>query len=162
MSRFRDYALIYLAALATVAEMEVAAVVENGRFFPPLRFFAPALGLISLTLILWPIYTLQQYQVTTDRSNYMAAAHVVDSGLYAIIRHPQYLGYMGLNITFMLISHRWLTLLLGMSAILLFYLHTLQEEKQLIEKFGAAYQDYMQRVPRFNLISGAIRAMWQG
>ena len=62
----------------------------------------------------------------------------------------------------MLISHCWLTLLLGMSAILLFYLHTLQEEKQLIEKFGAAYQDYMQCVPRFNLISGAIRAMWQG
>ena len=162
MSHSKEYALIYLAALATLAEMGVAAVVENGRFFPPLRFFAPALGLTSLTLILWPIYTLQQHQVATARASYMATTHVVDSGLYAIVRHPQYLGYMGLNITFMLISHHWLTLLLSASAISLFYTHTLHEEKQLIEKFGAVYQSYMERVPRFNIISGAIRTMRHG
>jgi len=88
----------------------------------------------------------------------MQTTIIVDRGLYAVVRHPQYLGYMCLNLTFMLISLQWLIILVGSSAILLIYLYALQEEKRLLKKFGGgAYHEYKDRVPQFNIISGLVR-----
>lgn len=36
-----------------------------------------------------------------------------------------------------------------------------EEEKRDIEKFGDAYKDYMQRVPRINLLAGIITQMYR-
>jgi protein-S-isoprenylcysteine O-methyltransferase Ste14 len=156
MRSLRQNYLIYLAALLTLAEI-VSAEVVNGRYFSFTRYLAPILGVFSLSLIFAPIFTLQRQGTVQPGGNYMQATVVVDSGLFAIVRHPQYLGYMCLNVTFMLISQHWLVLLLGSLAIIFYYLYALQEEKPLLEKFGSPYREYMRRVPRLNVVSGITR-----
>jgi hypothetical protein len=48
---------------------------------------------------------------------------------------------------------------LGSLATALFYLYALREEELLIEKFGNEYQEYMRRVPGFNMVLGFVRAI---
>jgi protein-S-isoprenylcysteine O-methyltransferase Ste14 len=92
----------------------------------------------------------------------MQATTVVDHGLYTVVRHPQYLGYMCLNVTFMLISPHWLIILVASVAMMLFYLYARQEEGRLIKKFGRGYQEYISRVPRFNILRGIVRTFVSG
>jgi len=39
----------------------------------------------------------------------------------------------------------------------LLYLAMMEEEKRNVEKFGDAYGDYMEKVPRINLVAGIIK-----
>lgn len=70
-------------------------------------------------------------------------------GLYGVIRHPQYTGIM--LAVFGQIVH-WptiITLALFPVIVLVYVRLAHKEEKDMIDRFGAAYQDYMQQVPRF-------------
>ena len=158
MTNLRENILIYLAALLTLSTMVLSAVLD-GQSCAPIRYLAPVFGVSGLCLYVWPMFTLRRYGRAQPGESYMQATTVVDRGLYAVVRHPQYLGYMCLNVTFMLISPYWLIILVGSLAILLFYLYALQEEERLIKKFGRAYQEYMSRVPRFNIIGGVVRTV---
>ena len=156
MTNLRENILIYLAALLTLSTMVLSAVLD-GQGCAPIRYLAPVFAVSGLCLAVWPMFTLRRYGRAQPGESYMQTSTVVDHDLYAVVRHPQYLGYMCLNVTFMLISPHWLIILVGTSAILLFYLYVLQEEKSLLKKFGRAYQEYMDHVPRFNVIGGVIR-----
>ena len=158
MSNLRENILFYLAALFTLSTIGLSTVLD-GQCCAQFRFLAPLFGVCSLFLVFWPMFTLRRYGQAHPGKNYMQATTLVDHGLYAVVRHPQYLGYMCLNVTFMLVSPHWLIILLGSAAILLFYLVALQEEKGLIKKFGRAYQEYKVRVPRFNIIGGVARTV---
>ena len=41
----------------------------------------------------------------------------------------------------------------------LFYIDTREADQEGIQKFGEAYRDYMQRVPRANFIPGILRVI---
>ena len=153
MTNLRENILFYLAALLTFSTIMLSAVLD-GQCCGTIRYLAPVCGVGSLFLVFWPMFTLRRYGGAQPGENYMQATTVVDHGLYTVVRHPQYLGYMCLNVTFMLISPYWLIILVASVAIMLFYLYALQEEERLIKKFGRAYQEYMSRVPRFNIIGG--------
>ena len=157
MSQLRRNFPINLAALCTLAQIVLAERVDNGPF-PALRYLAPLVGLLALMLIAWPIFALRQYGDPVPRASYMETTQIVDSGPYALVRHPQYLGYIFLNVTFILAGRHWLVLLLGASAMALFTLQARLEERHLLREFGPAYEIYMRRVPRFNLIVGLVRA----
>lgn len=70
-------------------------------------------------------------------------------GLYGVVRHPQYTGIM--LAVFGQIVH-WptiITLALFPVIVLVYVRLAYKEEKEMIGRFGTAYQDYMQQVPRF-------------
>ena len=156
MTDLRENSLIYLAALLTLTTIALSLLldVQGGG---PIRYLALVFGVSGLCLASLPFFTMRRYGGTLPGESYMMTTTVVDRGIYAVVRHPQYLGYMCLNVTFMLISPHWLIILVGSTAIMLLYLFALQEEKRLIKKFGEAYQEYMSRVPRFNIIRGLVR-----
>ena len=158
MTSLRENILFYLAALFTLSAL-VFSVVLDAQCCAPTRYLAPVFGASALVLMIWPMFTLRRYGQSQPGNSYMQATTIVDQDLYAVVRHPQYLGYMCLNMTFMLVSPHWLIILLGSLAIVLFYLIALQEEKHLIRDFGRAYQEYMGRAPRFNIISGLVRSI---
>ncbi len=87
----------------------------------------------------------------------METTVVADRGLYAIVWHPQYLGYMLLYAGFTLLSQHWVSLLIATVGIAILYMQALAEEHLCQDKFGSAYDKYMLRVPRFNLILGLWR-----
>ncbi|MHA2285060.1 MAG: methyltransferase family protein [Candidatus Thorarchaeota archaeon] len=71
---------------------------------------------------------------------------VVTSGVYSKIRHPQYLGGI-LGITLLLSA--FYSLLVTPIIVLLNYLISWKEEKELVIEFGTEYEDYQKRVPMF-------------
>ncbi|MFX1514612.1 MAG: methyltransferase family protein, partial [Promethearchaeota archaeon] len=82
---------------------------------------------------------------------------LVDTGIYSVIRHPQYLGGAIIMFSLILFSQHWLVAAIGITAIVLLYITTIQEDKFLIKKFGVSYEDYMKCVPRWNIFLGIIR-----
>ncbi len=72
---------------------------------------------------------------------------IITTGIYSIIRHPQYFGAIlaHVGISFLLSS---LYSLLSTPLIIIFnYLISWKEEKELIKEFGKDYEDYKKNVP---------------
>jgi len=84
---------------------------------------------------------------------------VVDSGVYAVVRHPMYLSFMLLALALMLISQHWLSVIFGLPPVVFLYLGMRVEEQSNIIKFGDDYMRYMNRVPRMNFLLGLIRLL---
>ena len=92
---------------------------------------------------------------------YMETEAVADRGLYAITRHPQYLGYMLLACGFALLSQHWVALLLAVVGVTLFFFQAVKEEGYCLARLGEPYEQYLRRVPRFNVILGIVRHLRQ-
>jgi protein-S-isoprenylcysteine O-methyltransferase Ste14 len=74
---------------------------------------------------------------------------LANTGPYARVRHPQYAGFMLIMTGFLL---QWPTLVtLAMYPILVFMYArlALREEREALARFGAAYERYAARTPRF-------------
>jgi len=84
---------------------------------------------------------------------------LVDSGIYAVVRHPQYLGFMLFVFALVLMSQHSLSVFSGVTGSALFYRDVLREEQMSIEKFGDNYRRYMERVPRMNFLLGILRLL---
>jgi len=84
---------------------------------------------------------------------------LVDSGVYGVIRHPQYLGFILIVFSMVLISQHWLSLISAFAGCALFYFDIRREEQNSIKKFGVEYNLYMQKVPRLNFILGIVRRL---
>ena len=82
---------------------------------------------------------------------------LVDTGIYSVIRHPLYLGWLLLYLAIIFWSQHWLTIIIGIIGMISIYLISRQEDQRLVEKFGDDYKDYMQKVPRMNFFSGIIQ-----
>jgi protein-S-isoprenylcysteine O-methyltransferase Ste14 len=61
-----------------------------------------------------------------------------------------------------MIAQHWVVAALGAAAALLYYVSAVTEEESNIVKYGDAYRDYMQRVPRMNALAGVVRRIRRG
>jgi len=95
----------------------------------------------------------------TKGQSYLHTTKLVDTGVYAIVRHPQYVALPLLNIAFILVGQHWIIVILGIVAIPLMLIDLQKADKNCIEKFGDKYIDYMKRVPRVNFVLGIIRVL---
>ena len=98
-----------------------------------------------------------KYGQVPENESWLNTTRVVDHGIYALVRHPIYLSWYFYFFGFICISQHWLAVVLGLPAFVLVYFDTIKEEKSSIKKFGDAYTDYMQRVPRLNIFRGIAR-----
>ena len=118
-------------------------------------------------IILWlsailgwlPIYTFKKHGKVPKGKGYIHTTRLVDKGVYAIVRHPQYLAGILMSIAFFLIAQHWLIGILGVILIIIYYLSAFDEEKNAIEEFGENYKNYMKTVPRFNFIVGLFKRL---
>ena len=74
---------------------------------------------------------------------------IVSSGLYLVIRHPQYLGGMIAHIGISFLLSSFFSLIATPIVIILNFLISWKEEKELIKEFGKEYEDYKKNVPMF-------------
>jgi len=81
----------------------------------------------------------------------------VSNGIYAFVRHPEFLGHMLIISSLALLTQHLFSFIVGGVLIFLLYLAMVEEEKENLEKFGDSYREYMQGVPRVNLILGVLR-----
>ena len=113
---------------------------------------------IGMVLVMAPIVMFPRRGGVPKGKSFVHTSKLVDTGIYALVRHPQYLGgILAIFIATLLLYPHWLFLVLGIPGAAILYWGTKEEEKRLVERFGSEYEDYMQRVPRMNLILGIIR-----
>jgi len=149
--------LAWLASLVTISLPLVTQFLARG-YDPYLRGAGVLLLLLAAVFIFAPFYLLTKYG-GKDGQTYMQTRIVVDRGLYAITRHPQYLGYMLFACGFALLSQHWAAVLLATVGASLFYMQAVKEERYCLAQLGEPYKQYLQRVPRFNFILGIIRLL---
>jgi protein-S-isoprenylcysteine O-methyltransferase Ste14 len=90
--------------------------------------------------------------------SYIQTTVLADSGVYAVVRHPQYLAGILLSLALILITQHWLIATIGVVA-MVNYLIALKADQELIEKFGDDYRRYIQKVPRMNFLLGLMRLL---
>jgi protein-S-isoprenylcysteine O-methyltransferase Ste14 len=166
MSRFegflyglRPYLLASIAGALTVAQIILAFLFHQ----PGSEIFQWAGWICLWTAGLFgvlPILTLRRKGGVSKGKSYVHTTVLVDSGIYALVRHPQG-GVAGLLISLgvMLITRHWTVITLGVVAMALTYMDTFKEDLYGIDKFGDDYRRYMKRVPRVNVVTGLIRLL---
>lgn len=113
-----------------------------------LRYVGWIVWIVGMTLVILPYYHLY----------YRRGKGLIDSGIYAVVRHPLYLGWiLSIFTTTILLYQHWLFVIIGIIGIASIYLISQLEEHGNIEKFGDDYIRYVEKVPRLNLLLGIIR-----
>lgn len=106
----------------------------------------------------WPIIIFRRKGGVPRGDSYIKTTALVDSGLYAVVRHPQGgTAWLLINLGILLIAWHWTGMVLGLISMALVYLDTFKADQSCIEKFGDAYRLYIKKVPRVNFITGIIR-----
>ena len=107
-----------------------------------------------------PIITFRRKGSVPKGESYMKTTVLVDTGIYAIVRHPQGgTAWLLINLGVMLVAQHWTSVILGLASMGLVYADTFKADQYCIEKFGDAYKRYMERVPRVNFVAGIIRLL---
>jgi len=115
--------------------------------------------LLAPVFIFPPFFTLSRRGGVPPGKPYYETTRVVDRGVFAIVRHPQYLGYILLAVGFALLSQHPVTWALAAIAVACFVLYAGQEERECTRRLGQRYTDYRRRVPRFNFVLGLARLL---
>lgn len=84
-------------------------------------------------------------------------SHVIDSGIYGIVRHPMYLGGMIMFLSHAFFGQNLIVIMITAVGIGCCYFLILSGDQRNVDKFGEEYVCYMKRVPRMNLVSGLAR-----
>lgn len=112
----------------------------------------------GMVLVMAPIILFPRRGGVPKGKSFVNTTRVVDTGIYAVVRHPQYTGgiYAIFITTFLWYPH-WLFGVLGVIGILVIYMGCREEDQRLLEKFGDDYAAYMKRVPGMNIFTGLVR-----
>jgi len=89
--------------------------------------------------------------------SYIHTTRLVTSGLYSIVRHPQFVAGDLLAAAVICITQHWSVIVVGGIGILANHLTMIKADRDLVGKFGEPYRAYMARVPRSNLMVGLWR-----
>ena len=137
---------IYL--LPEVSQIEVLAYVGVGLYV----FSGLIFGML-------PVLEFRKKGGVSKSQSYIHTTRLVDTGIYSIVRHPQYVTFMMWAIAGMLLFQHWIIILLGVPIFPLTYIDLTKADKDAIEKFGDDYTAYMKKVPRANFMLGLLRLM---
>jgi protein-S-isoprenylcysteine O-methyltransferase Ste14 len=143
-----------------ILQMLLAFFVFGDPKSQPLRVAGWVIWILGTVFAILPIVSLRKRGGVPGGKNYMETTVLVDTGIYALVRHPQG-GTAGilLSLALALIGQNWLLLVLAAVGMALIYVDTFNADQACIEKFGEAYVGYMQRVPRVNFVAGLLRLL---
>lgn len=158
MSNMKMIIYAVVLTIAAVGQIVLAFIFYNPEDNVPLINIGWGVLMLSGIFGWLPIFTFRRKGSVKGRG-YIRTTVLVDSGVYGIVRHPQYLAGVLMSIALPMITQHWLVVVSGLVAAVIYYLNTYDEEKGCIEKFGKEYEQYMERVPRINLVLGIIRSM---
>lgn len=128
----------------------------------PLIIIGIIVWVFGMVLVMAPIVMFPRKGGVVKGKAFVNTTCLVDTGIYAIIRHPQYTGGIyAIFLTTILWYPHWLFVVLGITGIVVIYMGCREEDQRMIEKFGDDYKSYMERVPRMNFIAGFARLIRQ-
>jgi protein-S-isoprenylcysteine O-methyltransferase Ste14 len=112
----------------------------------------------GMVLVMAPIVMFPRRGGVAKGKSFGNTTRLVDTGIYGVVRHPQYLGgIFAIFITTLLWYPHWLFGVLGVAGAVISYMSAREEDQRLVRQFGDDYIQYMQKVPRMNILAGFIR-----
>lgn len=106
---------------------------------------------------LLPVIEFRKKGEVKNGKSYIFTTQIVDTGIYSVVRHPQYVTFLLWLIAGMLLFQHWIVVLLGIPIFPLTYIDLVKADENAIIKFGNNYKTYMKKVPRANFLLGIIR-----
>ncbi|MHB1018373.1 MAG: methyltransferase family protein [Coriobacteriia bacterium] len=154
----RDYPGLGVGGLLIAVQFVLLAVRGTGPV-SWLTVAGAALTLASLVALVVPVIQLKRQGGVADGDIFANTTTVVDTGLYAVVRHPQFLAMLVLAAGIALIAQRWTEALVGAAAAGAFLVDFRRADRRDLAKFGQPYQEYMERVPGWNPLVGVARVL---
>jgi protein-S-isoprenylcysteine O-methyltransferase Ste14 len=142
---------LYWAALNLLILSRRDALLElRFQTFPLADTLGILLIILSLLFGYWAARTLGLVTLSTrpQITPSKAKASLIVSGPYCRLRHPFYFAEWFFLAGAALVTRSWLVLGLLAAALLIDPIVTVFEEKELVQRFGAAYREYQKKVPR--------------
>ena len=113
---------------------------------------------LGMALVMAPIIMFPRRGGVEKGKSFVHTTRLVDTGIYGVVRHPQYLGgILSIFVTTLLWYPHWLFGALGVLGSVVVYMGSREEDQRLIQQFGDDYERYMQNVPGMNFFAGIIR-----
>ncbi|MGB7911512.1 MAG: isoprenylcysteine carboxylmethyltransferase family protein [Desulfobaccales bacterium] len=146
-------------AVGSLWALAMAGLFLKRHAFLPVEFginyYLTALGLVLLAASTWlGLVWFHRMRLTTimglpELAPDRHPQQLITTGVYAVIRHPRYVQlYLGMLGSALIANYLVLYLVAALWLPALYVLVRL-EEKELRDRFGAAYDEYSRRVPRF-------------
>jgi protein-S-isoprenylcysteine O-methyltransferase Ste14 len=129
----------------------------NPRALRSVTYCGYAIWALSAIFGVLPVVTFRVKGQVQQGMSYMHTTALVDSGIYAIVRHPQYLAGVLLSVAMTLASQTWVFAILSVSVLVTTWVDAARADRQCIQKFGDDYRQYMRRVPQLNALGGMAR-----
>ena len=83
------------------------------------------------------------------------------TGVYSIVRHPQYLGWILAHVGISILLSVWYSMLFTPILIAIIYIISKKEEDELVREFGKEYQDYQKEAPMMIPRRSLAKADWR-
>ncbi len=135
----------------------VLLIVFGGGDIAWLRYIGFALWALAAVFGWVPIYQFRRGGGVAKGDSYVKTTRLVDTGLYAIVRHPQYVAWPLMAVAVALVSQHPVVIIMGAVAFVLACVDFRSVDALAIVKFGDEYLEYMERVPGWNFVAGLWR-----
>jgi protein-S-isoprenylcysteine O-methyltransferase Ste14 len=159
MEKTRIFLSATILTIAAVGQIILSFLLYDDHGNVIIRNIGWAVLWISAIFGLLPILTLRKWGKVPEGKGYMHTTTVVDRGVYAIVRHPQYLAGILMGVALTLIAQHWIVAILGAVVVVVTYVDSFEEDRSCLKKFGEDYERYRERVPRLNFVTGIVRLL---
>jgi len=148
--RTKEYAAYIFHIMTFIAYFILLFVLEIPQKLHFLQYFGMVFFAVGIAFIILSLRSLLSNK----------PGGLIKKGVFAFVRHPMYLGGMFLFLAMACFLPHWIMILLVSINLLLIYRSMLDGDRSNVDKFGDEYVQYMDQVPRINLIAG-IYKLWQ-
>jgi NAD-dependent dihydropyrimidine dehydrogenase PreA subunit len=152
-------------AILSLMFAQIMVGIGYGTIFGPylgIRFALYAgwvLSLVSLPFWFSTLIYFPRKGEPQEGKRFVDTTVLVDSGIYSLVRHPQFLGCIMLMSASILVSQHWLAAIVGIPISVWLYREIPKEEEGSMIRFGDDYKHYAERVPKLNPFVGALRLL---
>ncbi|MFZ3062908.1 MAG: methyltransferase [Actinomycetota bacterium] len=130
----------------------IILVIKIFRFKPLSFILGLPIFLFGVFLIGWGLFTLRVWAFYLREKG-----SLITKGPFSLVRHPIYVGGMFSSFGVSLATFSRASFVYSIFLFFILLWMASEEEKDLHEKFGQQYLDYVRRVPRFNIFAGLAR-----
>ena len=156
---YKDYAPVTIVTVLFISQIVIGMyVLAEVTQIAVVAYAGAALYILSgIVFGMLPVIEFRRKGDVHSGNSYIHTTKIVETGIYSIVRHPQYITFILWAIAGMLLFQHWIIILIGIPIIPLTYIDIIKADCDAIETFGDAYKRYMKRVPRVNFLRGMIQ-----
>ena len=158
-SSWRDWTLSIAYSACLIAQIGLTVLNYNSMGLDGVANLGWLIMGVSGVFGWFPIYAFKRKGGVPEGKSYMRTTVLVDSGIYSIVRHPQFLAGILISLSLTLISQHWLNALLVVPVVVGTILDSRRADADLQVKFGEDYRRYMEEVPGLNFVAGIARKL---